>query len=272
MGPINLHSYSLREEPVDHVFECAADLGFDGVELHSSHFDPAHVEAGVDHAATLASQFGVPIACVDYSGDFLNEDETLREKSIDTVKRTIDAAAEHAIPMVNGFAGWLVADLNNWSANGSAIATSEHYNHAAEAFNRLATHAAALKVRVCVEVHMNTIHDSIAATQRLLERTAHENLFATIDPGNTFAVDHAEKNPEALARIEDRIGYAHFKNCNHRDSYDYNVNLADGEIDITSWVAALEGFGYDGPYCIEYCGDRVPNLKKDIRYLRERRS
>ena len=267
---VYLHSYSMRDAAFEEVVAAAKANGYDGIELHSSHFDPAKVEEGVARAVEIAKVAGLSIGCVDYSANLTVDDDGEREAAITTVMNTIDACAVHGIAMINGFAGWVVADPHNWSANGSAIANEDQYERAAEAYHRIAEHGTAANVRVCVEVHMNTIHDSFASTKKLINLAGHANLHATVDPGNTFAVDHAENDPGQMSILGDRIGYVHVKNCLKKSGYDYDIGLEYGDIDIAAWLSALDGFGYDGPICIEYCGDGdpAPFVQNDIKFLR----
>jgi sugar phosphate isomerase/epimerase len=146
-----------------------------------------------------------------------------------------------------------------------------HYDRAAEALRHCGKRAQALGIRIVVEVHMNTIHDTIASTAKLLDKVGLDNVLANPVPGNMFSTSTAEKSPESLDLLEGRIGYVHLKNCvRHGDVYDYGVHLANGHIDLFRWIDKLYRAGYSGPVCVEYCGDGDPHpaAEADIHYIR----
>ena len=146
------------------------------------------------------------------------------------------------------------------------------FQSSTEAIKHLGLHAARHGIRLVLEIHMNTLHDTVASTARLLDMIGLDNVMANPDPGNMFATSTAERNPEALNRLEGRIGYFHFKNCQAiAGAYDFSVKLADGHIDIYKWLSKLVAIGYDDRVCIEYCGTGDPHeaARHDIAYLRE---
>lgn len=271
--PIYLHSYTYRDAPFEKVIEAVVKHGYGGIELNKAHFNPDNAAEEIASACDLANKAETAIACVDYSGDFANEDDAARQASIDQVKRTIDACAANKIPMINGFAGWIVNDAENWSANGSYIASADHWDHTVAAYEDIAGYGALNGVRVGIEVHMNTLHDSLSASSMLLDRVNHQNLFITLDPANMFAVDHAENDPHILAQHIDRIEYVHMKNCTKVSdtSYDFSVSLSEGEMPIDRWLLQLRREEYEGPYCIEYCGEGDPDgcAESDLTFLSE---
>ena len=114
-----LHSYALRAYPVEHVFAFAAADGWPAVELSAWHFDlDAHkVHADIRHAAEFARRYGVEIHCTNYWAEFTAADESERRHWVETVYNVIDASLAQGIGLVNGSAGWLVADPVDWDAD-----------------------------------------------------------------------------------------------------------------------------------------------------------
>jgi len=267
-----IHSYTFRDYPLEHAFLCANRYGYDGIELQPCHFNPDDVEEEVRKAAALADEYGIPLHCVDYIGDFIADDESTRQATVDIALRTIDACAEHGIPLINGFSGWIGQHEYDYGENGSVIATQEHYERAAEAYRRLAHHGQEQGVKVAIEIHMNTIHDSVASTHRLLDMIGHNNVFVTPDPGNMFTVPHAEKAPSSLDSLKDSIAYCHFKNAVPAlKGFDFSVKLDNGYIDTYKWIAKLDELQFHEAVCIEYCGegDPHPSARDDLIYFKE---
>ncbi len=119
---------------------------------------------------------------------------------------------------------------------------------------------------------MNTIHDTVASTLRLLNLVNSPALLAAPDPGNMFATCPADRAPSALEPLKGRMGLVHLKNCAYRaGEYDYSVALADGHIDILRHLHQLHAMGYTGAFCIEYVGLGDPHVRAraDIEYVKQ---
>ena len=268
---IIMHSYTFRAYPLEFAFRNAREFGWDGIELQPCHFDRAKIADELPRAIDLGKSYGVPIRCVDFGGDFINEDAAMVEQAVKQAEHEIEVCAANNVLVMNGGVGSLVADREDYGKNGSALATDAHYERAAEAFRHLGPYAAERGVRLVFEIHMNALHDTFASTARLLELIGCDNVMANPDPGNMFSTSTAEKDPEALDLLSGRVGYFHFKNCyQHAGKYNYSVRLADGHIDTFRWVQKLIALGYDDAVCIEYCGAGDPHVaaEDDLQYLR----
>ncbi|MFY1688232.1 sugar phosphate isomerase/epimerase family protein [Plantactinospora sp. WMMB782] len=254
-----LHSYTFRRYPLRHVFAVAARHGWDGIELVHFHFDPARVESEVADAVALGRRYGVDVHCVGYTGDFVGADPAARDASLTLVERTVAAAAEHGIPMVNGWSGTLERDPDDWRANGSALAEPVHYERAAEGYRRLGEYAARHGVRVGVEVYPGSVHDTVAGTAKLLAMVDHPAVVATADPGNAYVVSPADRDPAVLDRLAGRLGYFHLKNLRPDGGRaDFNVDTAEGVLDNYAWITKADSLGVPA-ICVEYCGDGDPH-------------
>lgn len=254
-----LHSYSFRTYPLEHVFAVARHFGWGSIELASCHFDAADADREIAAAVALGRRYGVRIHCAGYYGDFLAGD-AVRARSIDTVMAVVDACANNGVDLINGFGGWLVGrDEDDWPHNGSALAGEREYHRVAEAYRHLCEHAAARGVRVGVEVHPNTLHDTVAATMRLVDLVDSEILTVTPDPGNSFILSHEDRDPAILDRLKGGFSYFHLKNCRLLDGRaDFNVETAGGVIDNYRWLEKLSLLEVPA-LCVEYCGSGDPH-------------
>jgi sugar phosphate isomerase/epimerase len=272
MNDIIMHSYSLRNFSREEAFTHTAACGYKGIELQRAHFKEQELDSELPQCLRLANDLGLSIHCVDFTADITNDDEKIRQDSIDLIAKNLRICGTHHIPLMNGFTGFLVADADNWGANGSAIAEEKHFDRVTEALIHLCSIAESSNVTLCLEVHMNTIHDTYGTTARLLNRVQSNRLKANPDPGNTFATSAAEHSPLSLDLISESIGYFHMKNCRKTSegTYSYDGFLGDGEIDFIPYLEKLQSLNYNGPICVEYVGegDAKAAVKEDIETLR----
>ena len=269
---IFLHSYTFRERPLEEAFQAAREFGYDGLELSRAHFDETRLQEELSEAIRLGARYGVPITCVDFAADLINEDAGVVEQSAALLEQNIAICAEHDVRLMNGYVGTLMRVPEDFSNNGSALATDAHYERAAAALRGLGDAAGKCDLRLALEIHMNTIHDTIASMRRLLDRTASDCLVATPDPGNMYATNAPDCEPGALDLLKEKIGYFHFKNCRKTDAtYDYSVTLEEGDIDMLPYLHKLDQFGYNGPVCIEHVGTGDPRdfAQRDLAFFQE---
>ncbi len=269
---INLHSYTFRDRPLADAFQTAAAHGYDGLELSRVHFDETQLSQELPKAIALGQRHTLPLHCVDFAADLINEDDALLKKSSALLEKNISICAAHGIKLMNGYVGVLLNEPEEFSSNGSALATDAHYQRAAAALRHLGNCAGQHQIKLALEIHMNTIHDTVASMSRLLDLVNSEHIVATPDPGNMFATCPEDRDPNALDALRGRIGYFHFKNCRiESGTYDYAVGLKHGDIDSRKYLRKLTQLGYNGPVCIEHVGDAPPATiaEEDIAYLRQ---
>jgi sugar phosphate isomerase/epimerase len=262
----------MRDFPVEEAFAHASRCGYDGIEMQRIHFNEHYLENELPKLTELSKENNLPIHCIGFTGSMISDDANEVEETVNLVEKNIRLCGEYSIPVMNGFTGMLTGeDPDNWGANGSAIAKEVHIDRCVTALKHLSSVAGEAGVTLTLEIHMNTIHDTIASTLKLLEMVDSPHLLANPDPGNMYATSTAEKEPSDLHALKGRIGYFHFKNCTlNGNEYDYSSYLADGDIDIAAYVGAMKDFGYSGPVCIEYVGggDAKESARADIEFLK----
>jgi sugar phosphate isomerase/epimerase len=275
-----MHSYALRDYPLEHVLRVAAAGAWQAIELSSWHFDTEFgeesVRRGIATAVETGRRCGVDIFCAGYWAVFTAPDDAERKHWVEKACRVIDACAATGIGLVNGAGGWLVRDARDWdadwTANGSAMATEADLERVADCYRHIAGYAADHGVRVAVEVHPNTVHDTVAATARLIDLVAHDNLLVTIDPANAAVLSVADRDPAVVDPIAGRVAYFHLKNCLIRDGVaDFTVDAAAGVVDNYRWLARMSALPQVTAVCVEYCGDGDPHprLAAARSYLRD---
>lgn len=267
-----LHSYTFRDHPFEECVRCTREFGWDGIELHGVHCAWSAFELDLRRCTKIVEDAGLPITCVDFSADLLNADIKTVQASADLLGQNIEICARQGIRLMNGFTGFLTGDEpTDFAHNGSALATDSDYERVVEFLRGPVRIAEESGVTLTLEIHMNTIHDTIASTKRLLDLVDSPHVLANPDPGNLFATYPPDAQPSALDVLGDRIGYFHLKNGVQRNNeIDFSLSLEDGEIDIFGHLQKLFDLGYTGPVCVEYCGegDPVPVVQRDAEYLK----
>ncbi len=269
---VYLHSYTFRDYPLEEALRAARSHGYDGVELHGIHCNASYFAKELPRCLERAKQHGTAIRCADFKADLVQDDERAVAEAVSLLKTQIETCAEHGIFLLNGFTGFLTGpEPGDFPRNGSHIAGEGHYARCAEGLREAAQAAERCGVTLTLEIHMNTIHDTVAATSRLLDLVGSERVLAAPDPGNMWATCAENRRPEAVDPLQGRIGYLHLKNCRLTDAEcDFSVGLADGDIDTGSYLKHLADLGYTGPVCLEYVGSGDPHglAATDIAYIR----
>jgi 3-dehydroshikimate dehydratase len=267
-----MHSYTYRGQPLERAARKAREYGYDGLELVTLHYDPEQPEGSIAEADRIARNAGTRIGVLDFSGNLIAGTDEERRQGRNRIAETIRLAAKIGAVGLNGTVGQLTgADPDDWSANGSRLATDEIYTRAAEGLRPLGALAAEQGVWISLEIHMNTPHDTAASTRRLLDLVDHPAVVANLDPGNMYGVADAEPIEPSVQILGPRLGYVHLKNCRRiAGQPDYSWALDSGDIDYYRGLRAVVGAGYDGHYCIEYCGLGDPGVpaERDAQYFR----
>lgn len=272
---ILMHSYTYRGYPLERALKKAAEFGYDGIELSGVHLPQQDPLGGIPAAVELAVKLGAPVRVLSFGADLVNKDEAARQQSLERAVGFIRMAGKLGIPLVNGGVGNLVGPRwDRWGDNGSRLATDEHYQLIAAGLRVLDQAADEAGVKVALEIHPNSVHDTAASTLRILEETGGRNIVANLDAGNMYGTPHAEEATRAIAMLGKHLGYVHLKNCRRLpggESADYSYTLELGHLDHFRILDALHRVGYNGLFTIEYCGLGDPSVAAaaDIRYVRQ---
>ncbi|MBE3576185.1 MAG: sugar phosphate isomerase/epimerase [Limnochordales bacterium] len=272
---ILMHSYTYRRYPLERALKKAAELGYDGIELSTVHLPPQDPLAGIPAAVEQAAKLGAPVRVLSFGADLTHKDENVRQQSLERAVGFIRTAGRLGIPLVNGGVANLVGPRwDRWGENGSKLATDEHYRLIAQGLRVLDQAASEAGVRVALEIHPNSVHDTAASTLRILEESGAQNIVANLDAGNMYGTPHAEEATQAIAMLSKHLGYVHLKNCRRlpgAESADYSWTLEMGHLDYYRILEALYRTGYSGFLTIEYCGQGDPSVAAaaDIRYVRQ---
>ena len=291
----------LPDQTLEQVFETAAEIGFDCVELMCwpvgkaerryagvTHLDVQDFNA--DRAASvheLANQFGIEISGLGYYPNALSPDADESQKAIDQIRKVIAAAAELKIGKMNTFIGrdWTKSIDDNWS-------------RFEEVWQPIINEAESLDVRVGIEnCPMLFTNDewpggknlaiSPAVWRRMFASIPNPNFGLNFDPSHFVWMQMDYLKP--LRDFADRIFHVHAKDVRvDRHLLDDVGILANplqyhspklpgfGEVDWGRFISVLGDSGYDGPVCVEVedrafegsLESRVQSLRQSHTYLR----
>ena len=169
MPAIYLNSFNYRKYSLERAMRRAHEYGYDGVEIWSGHFKLDTVEETLAEAQRLGRAIGVGAPVLNLSGNVISDDPEERNARLRRLLAVIARCPDYGVSILNGYAGSLIIDRKDWSHNGSAAATEDHYRRAVDAYRQLGSAAERAGVTITLEVHMNTIHDTAESACRLLD-------------------------------------------------------------------------------------------------------
>lgn len=226
------------------------------LDIHSLFYSPLPVSRQAERAAEERA-FGEVIALLaEYQVPVLHTRLSL-------YRETRSGHTPHPGPLLQGErveGGEVVA----------ASATDSDYRAVQKTLQRIVPVAEQHQVRIALEAHMGTIHDTAASLCRIVSSCPSSCLTASLDFANMLIACRGESLVETVRAFGSRIGYVHVKNIRLLPSgYDWNVPLRWGDINYRLVLKALKEVRYDGPLAVEYCGTGDPDVfaEDDAEYL-----
>ncbi len=273
MAELCLVGYTYRGYEMAYAFERGRAFGYRGVELRDFRdidlSSPAGVEEALEKAVPLARANGLAIYSLFYaalpvsrSGERVSEEKTFCE--------IIPILARFGVPLLHTRLSLLARDGSREVE--TADAREEDYAAVQETLRRMTPSAEQHGVRIALEAHMGTIHDTAASLLRIVTACGSPFLTASLDFANFLIARREEDLAQAVQAFGTHIGYTHIKNVKLFPwGYDWNLPVRLGDINYYRVLHALKATGYRGPLAIEYCGTGDPDgfAEEDARYLAE---
>lgn len=252
---------SLRVE-TRQAIPLAQRLGFDGIQLRTSHGD-IHPEAlgptGREELRHYLSRHGLILSatCID-EGPL--DDPASVDRRIACAKQQIDLALFLGTNVVTGHIGPIPED-----------STSRAYLSLREAVAEVARYAGLYGLRYGTE----TGPDEPGWTRDFIQDIALPGVAVNYDPANLlmYGLDWLG----GVSTLGAWIAHTHIKDAVPPTEFEDEVErgteapLGQGEIDFEAFVDALRGVGYDGFLTIERQreGDPIPEVTGGLRLLRD---
>lgn len=181
---------------------CAAEqLGYDGVQLRSTHVNPSTPPSEKDNIKAFLQEKRLPVNALScFVGNYgLYEDDKC-ETSYDTLKSFVDLAVEFESPLIRVWPGW----------QDSASAPNEVWQQAAKWMRRSAEYASQKGIGLAMEMHHGTLLDTADSAVRLIEMIDHDHVGVIFDAVNLYQVP-SEYGPEATLKLKGIIFDVHIK-------------------------------------------------------------
>jgi len=250
---IGVHLSLWSDEGLDPLIllEKAKKIGFDGVEIDVRklfYSDIGTVKKALKDNA-LDCVLGVSL---DASTDVSNPDETVRNRGIQFLKKSIEIASKLDIKLVTGST---YAALGVCPSEGR---TEERWLNSVESVKEVCRFAKEYNILIGIEAinrFRNYLINTIDEALKFIEEVGEPNLVVHAD---TFHMNIEEKNFYEPIRVAGKkLGYLH-ANESHRGY------LGDGHVDWEGLFKALFEIDYDGWLTIETFPPNVRGLSEYV--------
>lgn len=281
MYKIIIHiNYFEQGQTLERACRLTKEVGADGLEFRRKpgNFPGTDIEyldkisAALDKYPLDWVSFGLPAV------DLMGTDKSEHEREIESAEKFYRRAiSRFPLRIVNAFTGVLAnpdptLSRNEYWHHGSAIAANLQWEAAIMGFQCLGRLAEELRFRFAFETHGVYLHDTIAASCRLVDRINSPNVGILWDQANLMLFPTPPALTEAVSAMGKRLFYVHLKNLLVPPAEFLAVtSLSGGILNIREQIGLLRQSGYEGPLCIESprSGDREQFLREDLGYLRE---
>jgi len=267
---ILLSSGSLRNYGLNRIFEIAAGIGFDGIEII---VDETADSADPDYLRRMMKEHALPIPVLHAPFAFIDPPGWEKDE-VGRVKRSVRLAEEIGASLVvlhvpfftdRSFRSWLEEELASFQATTEVILGVENMPQARKPGGKLGV---LLNGPSILEVKRKGIWgllpafinpacfpasdpDGISRFHRVVLDTTH---LATggLDPVDAFEL------------LGEKVVHIHLSNFDGRE----HLLLTEGEIDIPRFLRFLKKRGYQGTLCLEVMPEYLPTAgEKNIRRL-----
>ena len=254
-----INIWSFPQGTIKDSLTLAKDAGFEGVELAlngEGELSLTSTEKEIAEVKKLADDLGLSLyslssgLCWDYR--LSDDDEKMREKAKDTIKKQLDTAKILGADTVLVIPGVVNVEF---SFPEKKVAYDVVYERALAGLNELKKYAEALQVHIGLENVWNKFLLSPMEMRDFIDKLHSDYVGSYLDVGNTLYCGY----PEDWARIlGKRIKKVHFKDYRIQAGGLHGfVDLLAGDVNYPEVIKALNEVGYDGWVSAEM----IPNYK-----------
>lgn len=264
---------------IEDIVKMAAKIGFDGIEFRDNPpVELSHLsyEEYVTEIARCKEKYGLKqILMAANLAEATGKPKDERDKEIERVLKCVEFANKTCGTTVfNAFAKAFVSDKGaNLSVDyhGSAAATEKDWEETVEVFKIAAKRLEELGVKFAFETHMRYLHDTPAASKKLVDLIDSPAIGINMDYGNTVYFKEYPTVEETIDLYGDKLFYTHLKNSVPKDELKRTATaLSSGEINHRNYIRKLKETGFSGPIGIEAprVGDREWYALEDFTYFK----
>ncbi|NOU69414.1 TIM barrel protein [Paenibacillus sp. LMG 31461] len=247
-------AYSMQE-----AMRLTKQLGFDGIEIaaRGHHIAPDASPERVSEIGALAQSLELEIPVLaGYMGGFSTGSDKECEASLEDCKRLLLIAKELGASMIRVHPG----------GPNAFMAQAYHYVKAAYWLKQCGEEAAKLGIRIVLEIHNESLVETVASAQKLLSLIQHDNVGLIHDAGNMYITDtdYGRESIEELGgdlfhvHVKDELRIAEigapgtFTNRTHRGEEAFlQCRLGEGAANHQPLFDALRDIKYNGWITLE---------------------
>ena len=254
-----INIWSFPQGTIKENLTLAKNAGFEGVELAlngTGELSMESTESEIKEVKKIADDLGLSLyslscgLCWDYR--LSDDDENLREKAKDMIKKQLDTAKILGADTVLVIPGVVNVEF---SFPEKKVAYDVVYERAVKGINELKAYAESLKVSMGLENVWNKFLLSPMEMRDFIDKIGSDYVGSYLDVGNTLYCGYPEDWVRILGK---RIKKVHFKDYRLQAGGLHGfVDLLAGDVDYPEVVKALNEVGYDGWVSAEM----IPNYK-----------
>jgi sugar phosphate isomerase/epimerase len=238
----------------EEVVSCLSQLGYDGVEWGTGHFNVrTKSDTYLHKLVQLSAEAGLGISEVIIHEDFVSLNESVRRERIQFVLDSIEAAYSCGIKIMNLFTGPAPWDPTAPKL-GRDIPEGTAFEQVVEAFTQFVEIATKRGICIALEAVFGHVCREYFTTMELLRRITSPNLGVNMDPSHY--VLYGNDLVWAVKQLARKIVHVHLKDVIGRPGVmdeDFMFPLlGEGRIDWSAFLQALESIHYDGYLSVEF--------------------
>jgi sugar phosphate isomerase/epimerase len=246
--------YSIQE-----AMQLTKRLGMDGIEIaaREPHISPSTSAPRVQEVKSLAASLGLEIPVLaGYMGGFSTASDKESMQAFDEFQRLLHIASELGSSMVRVSPG----------GPNAFMANDYHYAKAAHWLNKCAIEAKACKIDIVLEIHNQSLIETVDSSLKLLSLIEHDNVGMIHDAGNMY-ITETDYGRDSILNLGKHLFHVHVKdelrvaevgtpgtfvNLTHRGEEKFlQSRLGEGEADHQPMLDALRETGYNGWITLE---------------------
>jgi L-ribulose-5-phosphate 3-epimerase len=273
---ISMFTLVFRNRSIGQAMRLSKELGYEAIELWGMepHISADTTRERAEEIKELASELELDLAGIGaYVGGFSTLSDAECERQVEDLEKYFTVIE------------WLGCDLIRVGPGGpnAFLAQDYHYAKAAHWMRKCGELAEEHNVRLAMEIHNNSLVETVEGAERLLEMIDRENVGLIHDAGNMY-ITGTDYGEESVRRLGNKIFHVHvkdelrvddeslpgsFRNLTVRGEELFQQQmLGQGGVDHLPLFRALKKIGYSG-YLSTECHAAKPDLYRAEEDLKE---
>ncbi|NOU65566.1 TIM barrel protein [Paenibacillus sp. LMG 31461] len=244
---------------IQEAMKLTKKLGMDGIEIaaREPHLSSTTSTPRIQEIKALAADLGLEIPVLaGYMGGFSTASDRECEQAFSDFNRLLEIGGELGSSMIRVSPG----------GPNAFMAYDYHYAKAAHWLNKCAEMAQKLQIKLLLEIHNESLVETVDSSLRLLKLTQHDNIGMIHDVGNMY-ITETDYGRDSIVNLDKHLFHVHVKdeirvkeagapgtflNLTHRGQEAFlQSRLGEGEADHQPMFDALKEVGYKGWITLE---------------------